>query len=263
MTILFFSAAGCGAELQRFDFDFDLGFRLRGCGGGKPPRCWGCGWGWGWVWPQGFGRGARPWGGLRGCPPAGGLQHRRVWRGETTRPCPPHINFFLQGGYGGAWSGAQAEERPARFPARRLGAFGRRGAAAFSRPRPGPDCGHVAAGRTCRSRSGTERAGVPGKKKNMVFTLSWTVRAKRAPWVRCGVRWQRDSNLTSSIQTRRIAALTIRRAGAAGRSAGSQGIRKLPLHGAGRGRFRGRRRAPRCGVGAGPHEPSPNLLSLA
>ncbi len=37
--------------------------------------------------------------------------------------------------------------------------------------------------------------------------------------------------LTSSIQTRRIAALIIRRAGAAGRDASVYGIRKPPLHG--------------------------------
>ena len=30
----------------------------------------------------------------------------------------------------------------------------------------------------------------------MVFTLSWTVRAERAPWVRCSVRDLADSNLT-------------------------------------------------------------------
>jgi hypothetical protein len=39
---------------------------------------------------------------------------------------------------------------------------------------------HFAAAR-CRRRSGVERTGVPDKKKNMVFTLSWTVRAKRVP----------------------------------------------------------------------------------
>ena len=37
---------------------FDLGSSLRGCGGGKPPRGWGCGWG--CSWPPDFGRGARP-----------------------------------------------------------------------------------------------------------------------------------------------------------------------------------------------------------
>lgn len=60
------------------------------------------------------------------------------------------------------------------------------------------------AGARCRRRSGTERAGVPGKKKKMFFTLSWTVRAKRVPLRRRCSR----TFLTSSIQTRRIAALT-------------------------------------------------------
>lgn len=97
---------------------FDLGSSLRGCGGGKPPRlwCWGCRWGWGWgcSWPQDFGRGARPWGGLRGCPPTRCWQHRRATQGGNHASLPAHINFFLRGGYGGAWNGAQAEEARAR-----------------------------------------------------------------------------------------------------------------------------------------------------
>jgi len=60
------------------------------------------------------------------------------------------------------------------------------------------------------------------EKKNMVLYLCfWTL----------GLLLLLGLPLTSSIQTRRIAALTIRRAGAAGRAAGSYGIRKLPLHG--------------------------------
>ena len=77
----------------------------------------------------------------------------------------------------------------------------------------------------------THRGGCAGfKKKNMVLTLSWTVRAKRAPWVRCCRRHRNDSNLTSSIQTAAAGALTIRQMRPAGLGRRQHGLRKLQLH---------------------------------
>lgn len=52
--------------------------------------------------------------GLRGCPPPELRKRRRAFRGETTRPCPHDLNFFLRGVCGGAWNGAQAEVARAR-----------------------------------------------------------------------------------------------------------------------------------------------------
>jgi hypothetical protein len=100
-----------------------------------------------------------------------------------------------------------------------------------------------------------ERAEVLGKKEHgfhLVLDGASEASAVASP--------RTSTVLTSSIQTRRIAALTSGELAAAGLAAGAHGIRRLPLHGAGRGRFRGRRRAPRCGTGARPREPFLGLL---
>ena len=160
------------------------------------------------FWPQnsegGRGRVRAAW-----LPPGAIAGRLAGIQGGNHASLPARLELFFAGGYGGAWSGAQAEER-----ARRLAAGDRL--------------------RTRRARAGAgaewNASGVPDKKKNMGFTLSWTVRAKRAPWVRCSVRRRRDSNLTSSLRTAAAGALAIRQMRPAGSAAGSYGIRKLPLH---------------------------------
>lgn len=139
------------------------GWKTPGGVRGRAPRfCFGLRWGDG-LWDfdfvaARFGRGARPRAGCVVAP-------RPKWwsvgehSGGKPRGEPARLELFLHGVYAGAWSGAEAEVDAPRALLTALAALAGRTKASRR---------HMAcrsAGRGCRSRSGTERAGVPSKKR--------------------------------------------------------------------------------------------------
>ncbi len=121
---------------------------------GGAPRCWGCC----CSWPQDS-KGGRGLVRAAWLPPGELPERPRGMMGGNHASLPARLELFFAGGYGGAWNGAQAEVVRGR---NRLAVSPLRG-----RALPEPE------------RSGTRRSA--RQKKNMVFTLSWTVRAKRVP----------------------------------------------------------------------------------
>ena len=157
--------------------------------------------------------GQRPRAGCGVAPRLKCWERSRCGLGGNRAGLPARLELFLEGGHGGAWSGAQAEEHAHRL-------------ALFDRLRTRCACAVAGAER--------KAAECPTKKEHgfhLVLDGASEASAVASP--------RSSTGLTSPIQTRRIAALT---SGELARLAGmlvAVGSEKLLMHGAGRGLFRG------------------------